>query len=107
MLDIEAIRARWADIIEPEDVDAPWRPHTFRRWATNSDAPDHVEYEVLDAHNDIRVRCYEGEVAAALAAARTDIPTLCAEVERLREALARAEDVIGEHNMLIESHYDD
>ena len=76
-LNVAEIEARWADIVEPENVDAPWI-------ASQNEVRD---TEVLDAHYDIRARCQEREVADALAAARTDIPALIARLREVAKAL--------------------
>lgn len=79
-LNVAEIEARWADIVEPENVDAPWTAQP------NPKVPGGGLHEILDAHNDIHGEIYLREVAIALAAARTDIPAL---IERVRQLEVR------------------
>jgi hypothetical protein len=86
-MNLGEIEARWDAVIAPEDVDAPWRVNELPLFGGSG-----VRFEGLDAHNDIRATCSEPEVAAALAAARTDVPALIRRVRELEGALRSLAD---------------
>lgn len=76
MNDINAIRAR-ADAA----TEGPWSVRTLENFGFNV-----VNYEGGDKFKILRVTKTPSELDAAfIAAARTDLPVLCDEVERLRE----------------------